>query len=502
MTSLTRFFIVCIVAFTPWETVMGGDGNNDEMKPVIEVFSGNDWDRVWRTQFAFDVHWKKSIPSLIELLNRDEQVKLENTADLIYPGAKTFYGHGRILNYDIDWLSVRAGWVLEELTFEDFGFSESGIDHDELLNAAVAGMRDVPLREVAQIGVDATTRRKHRTQAIQRAREWWEKNQGHWQRLPSLVAALESDNSKRMQCALQWLRFGESPIDGFSKEVYVTTILPIVKRLAQSSNKAVAEQAALLCSDYDKNEWYWLNGKIEIAQFLATHPFPVSHLIEPYEIDRFLDAERAWALCRSVDGYQNIRESFEIESATVGCVNLLPDSLHVSLRTTSQGPVNGVWWWNPLDENGQPKLNWNDLVRFHAVANQVLSKHPWLAEWRENLFGRTVELHALGDNIAATENELKLFVIPLWRDAGLAGDPKFSVLARRGDSEWVQIYFGTEERRALITTASHPDWKAAHWLDRLDVHFHPKGDRRYVVVEPSGKREVRSFQAHMPCSCR
>ena len=38
-----------------------------------------------------------------------------------------------------DWISIRAGWALEELTFEDFGYRESLIDHDELLAATVAG---------------------------------------------------------------------------------------------------------------------------------------------------------------------------------------------------------------------------------------------------------------------------------------------------------------------------------------------------------------------------
>jgi hypothetical protein len=219
--------------------------------------------------------------------------------------------------------------------------------------------------------------------------------------------------------------------------------------------------------------------------------------------DTLLDSERARVLCQRLEGYRTFRESFDIESAIIGCVNLLPDSLKVSVRTTNRGIVNGVWWWNPLDKNGEPKFNWNDLIRIHADANAVLAKHTWLAEWREVSFGREVELHAFGEHVAETESHLKVFVLPLWRDAGLSGDPGFSVLARRGDTEWAQIYFGKQEARALITAVNQPDRKAKHWLDRLDVYFHPTGkpeDRSscYAVVEPAGKWQVRTFRPTEP----
>ena len=76
---------------------------------------------------------KESIPSLVKLLKDTSFVRLQNTADLIYPGAKEFYGHGWIVNYDIDWISVRAAWVLEEITFQDFGYQDGAITEKELM---------------------------------------------------------------------------------------------------------------------------------------------------------------------------------------------------------------------------------------------------------------------------------------------------------------------------------------------------------------------------------
>jgi hypothetical protein len=157
-----------------------------------------------------------------------------------------------------------------------------------------------------------------------------------------------------------------------------------------------------------------------------------------------------------------------------------------------------------VDEDGKPQFDWNDLLNIHASASAIVSKHKWLAEWREVSFGRQVELLALGEGIAETENEHNLFVLPLWRHAGLTGAPQLSVHARRLDeSGWgaATIYFGMKEPRALINRVIHPDWKSKHWLDRLEVHFHPTGkpgdsSSRYVVVDPTGEWELRTYQAN------
>ena len=57
-------------------------------------------------------------------------------ADLIYPGADMFYGHGFIVDYDIDYLPARVGWAPEDITFHSFGFREGVIDEMMLLTFA------------------------------------------------------------------------------------------------------------------------------------------------------------------------------------------------------------------------------------------------------------------------------------------------------------------------------------------------------------------------------
>src|SRR5262245_27636996 len=102
-------------------------GSDDVFRPpsIDELFRdlvASDWQRVEYAKLHLVSRQKEPIPRLIALMSDDARVPLTETGDLIYPGAKEFYGHGFIVDYDLDVLAVRAGWVLEDLTFQDFGF--------------------------------------------------------------------------------------------------------------------------------------------------------------------------------------------------------------------------------------------------------------------------------------------------------------------------------------------------------------------------------------------
>src|SRR5262245_41374835 len=205
---------------------------------------------------------------------------------------------------------------------------------------------------------------------------------------------------------------------------------------------------------------------------------------------------KAWQLSRDLKGYDALRKSFEVENVLLGLINGFPASLHVDLRSTDADLVNAVWWWNPLDKRGNPTYDWNTFLGVYRDASIVISKHIWLEKWKDARPGRRVELHLFGKGIGETRFELDNFILPLWREAGFASQPAHSLLLRRGDSEWATLYVGTEERRALVAYVNRPEPSPSHWLDGLDVYFHPRckaGDKssRYVVVEPSGKWEVR-----------
>lgn len=198
--------------------------------PPAEVrFLSEDWSVVRAAEVELVSSGAAALPKLIAILDRKEVVPLTNTADLIYPGAKAFYGHGWFIGYDLDRLDVRAGWALEELTFENFGFSEGSLVE---ATHSIAGRRPAA-----------------RAAAIARAKKWYAATGTRWSRHEGLKAALQSRDAFRHGKALEWLRHGSTPCAGFTLATYRREILPLVKHLARNGEATVREQAKLLLAD-------------------------------------------------------------------------------------------------------------------------------------------------------------------------------------------------------------------------------------------------------------
>jgi hypothetical protein len=160
---------------------------------------------------------KQILPKLIELLSDTTFVKLTGTADLIYPGADKFYGHGHYIPYDMDWISVRAGWLLENLTFQDFGYKTTNIGNlnwkDKLEGEKIKEFRKLRAEKV---------------------KKWWNENKKKWNRLESIKEALISEDVNRISNAVQFLRFGETQCDGLNSEVFLKEIKPLALKLRDS----------------------------------------------------------------------------------------------------------------------------------------------------------------------------------------------------------------------------------------------------------------------------
>lgn len=228
------------------------------IKELIANFSSEDWGRkVSPAEKALEMKEGAAVAELVALLDSDRRVELTNTFDLIYPGAKTFYGHGGIIDYDLDWLSVRAGWALEKITFNDFGFSGGQIKESDLLQAVLSGKRDVPLGEVAKPPADAETTARRRVEAARKAKEWWAAAGPSWRRFDELLKALRSDSPARQASAMQWLRNGGTRCEGLTVQSYNQIILPEVERLSKSADERVRTEADYLLKD--KQGWWYKN---------------------------------------------------------------------------------------------------------------------------------------------------------------------------------------------------------------------------------------------------
>jgi hypothetical protein len=232
------------------------DPTGKHVLPIVARWlQGADWREVNSAKTAFLFYQESSIPHLLAIMENCKHVKLVNTADLIYPSANMFYGHGQVVDYDIEYLPVRAGWILEEIVFQDFGFRLGMITEDALHEATLRGVRDVPLTAVLQ------SRRANENDiamAVERAQTWWKTAKGSWTRLRGLIEALKSENVRRQISAILYLRHSVDPCEGLEPGTFDKTIRPIVRQLADSKNQEVSEQACLLLDD---NEYWWWRWK-------------------------------------------------------------------------------------------------------------------------------------------------------------------------------------------------------------------------------------------------
>jgi hypothetical protein len=205
---------------------------------------------------------EKSISKLIDLLKDTSFVKLINTADLIYPGAEKFYGHGWIVRYDIDWISVRSAWLLEELTFQNFGYQDTKITEDKLMalhkqnyqsEYLKKGFHEVDYKDKAP----REQVKAYRIMLADSVSNWWDKHKSTWTRFNALKDALSSRDEQRQGMALHYLRFEKTLCDGLTKEKYETELKPLVKNIKNQKGEQT-DQAKLLLDD---KEYYWLNSK-------------------------------------------------------------------------------------------------------------------------------------------------------------------------------------------------------------------------------------------------
>ncbi|UTN03059.1 hypothetical protein L0669_17180 [Flavobacterium bizetiae] len=210
---------------------------------------------VYPAKQKLEEYQKITIPELINLLKDDNFVKLTNTFDLIYPGTTVFYGHGYYIPYDIDWIAVRSGWLLEDITFQDFGYQNLEVDNATLMNHLIKndyenytekGIYELDWKNIT------STRKKELLRKIlsKKAEKWWRENQYNWNRISAIKEALVSKNKSRLSNVFQYLRYGDSKCDNLTKEVYHNEIEPIIIALRKTNQyPEIQEQIELLLNE-------------------------------------------------------------------------------------------------------------------------------------------------------------------------------------------------------------------------------------------------------------
>lgn len=234
----------------------------DNMDQLLKKFKSSDWKEVKLAKKQLESIQKEVIPELISMLKDNLEVKLENTGPLIYPGATRFYGHGQILDYDIDYLAIRAGWLLEELTFNNFGFSGIHLPQDMMITHLKLTFPDYYNNSSNRKEIEKSSAEDLRQLAlklsIKKASKWWESSGDNWTRLQALTDALTSYDEKRQVMALYYIRNGETKCNGLTKDYYIEEISKEIVRMSASDVQRISENAKLILHD---NKFEWLDNK-------------------------------------------------------------------------------------------------------------------------------------------------------------------------------------------------------------------------------------------------
>jgi hypothetical protein len=220
--------------------------NSFEHEQLIKDFTSNDWTKVYKAKDSLLNIGKRAIPDLIELLNNPKAFrKLKNTADLIYPGATEFYGHGWFIGYDLDWIAIRAGWALENLTLENFGFKENTITEKELIE-----LHKDNYAEYIETGKHNVNFERQKFQeldsVINKVTEWWLENENDWTALNGLKEAIYSNDLDRQLEAIQQMRYPRFKINGYNQVWFDLEIRDRIVELNKSDNEELKLQTGYL----------------------------------------------------------------------------------------------------------------------------------------------------------------------------------------------------------------------------------------------------------------
>jgi hypothetical protein len=228
---------------------------NESLGQLMHDFLSTDWPTVLTAKEKIENLGPAGIEDIIAVMNDCRVHELQNTGDLIFPGAEKYFGHGQIIDYDIDDICVRAGWLLEDLTFMNFGFTGIHLPDAELSDFIVHNFPEynsIPANQRQMQELSVTGKRKLiRTLSIERVKSWWKTAAAGWTRLEALEEALNSNDEKCQVKALFYMRNGKTSCRGLNEQFYKSNLEPVIMKLSKVETGRVSENAKLVMLDSD-----------------------------------------------------------------------------------------------------------------------------------------------------------------------------------------------------------------------------------------------------------
>lgn len=231
---------------------------------LLNDFQSDDWAKVNEAKDKLENFEEKAIPEIIALLDNPSTVKLKNSGTLIYPGAEKVYGYGQMVDYDVDKIAVRSGWLLEEISFNNFGFTGVHQPDENLISFIKLTFPDYYNNSTNRKTLETTSipeiRKIILQQSIRKAKAWWKDESTTWNRLNALVDGLKSFDEKRQVKALFYIRNGDTKCSGLTKDYYIDNISKEIVRLSASDTQRISEHAKLILFD---TKFLWLEPKLQ-----------------------------------------------------------------------------------------------------------------------------------------------------------------------------------------------------------------------------------------------
>lgn len=206
------------------------------------------------------------------------------------------------------------------------------------------------------------------------------------------------------------------------------------------------------------------------------------------EVDAGLAKERYVEL----DGWKEASVLLRVDDVRTGMINLKPLAMFFELSARGPRAIEGVRWWNLLVDD-EPTSTWHDLLDTWRAASRAVERETWIGEWIRIAPGRSVRLQVVGSR-GIGETLMDALVLPAWRDAGFRGEPDFELTLRK-DGHWFATIFLAADERGGLVTVTHRSAGSTHWLDNVDLAFHPRGEvPTYARVDAEGRWEVRTLR--------
>ena len=228
-----------------------------DVRSLLHDFQSSQWPTVHRAKILLE---DMKSPTILEIvfsriinLGPENHVVLCNTNGVIFPDSGISNAE-LVLDYEVNWLTFRYGWLLEDMTFEDFGF-RSNIMPDELLWDSSA-FGNTPLHLVKN-GIEGVQREQRRKDAVQKMMAWWDRgkfdiswreDRRDWNWSTGLLEALKSEDRSRQLRAMVWLREHNFDAHCFGDDTTRTGVISEIRRLSEGETGIIKEAALEITS--------------------------------------------------------------------------------------------------------------------------------------------------------------------------------------------------------------------------------------------------------------